>query len=118
MNLLATTREVYVATLDVLNDLTGMLLGLIGGVGVGDVGLKDLVHQTTCAEESELAHVPCGHRRHCLGSCQETYCRSVWRGVFGCGGLWKRLLRRKQAGSLGLYTWTGVQTGDLMGWTS
>jgi len=25
-------------------------------------------------------------------------------GVFGCGGLWKRLLRRKQAGLLCLYT--------------
>jgi len=44
MNLLGTTREVDVATLDVLNDLTGMLLGLIGGVGVGDVGLKGFVH--------------------------------------------------------------------------
>ena len=118
MNLLATAREVNVATLNVLDDLTGMLLGLVGGVGVGDVGLRNLVYQTSCTGKSELAHIPCGHRRHCLGSCQRTCCRKVWRGVFGCGGLWKRLLRRKQAGSLGLYTSTGVQGGDLMGWTS
>jgi len=77
INLLATTGEVDAAVLNVLNDLTGMLLGLIGGVGVGDIGLKDFVYQTTCTGKSELAHAPCGHRRHCLGSFQKTYCRSV-----------------------------------------
>ena len=40
MNLLATTREVDVAILDVLNGLTGMFLGLLRGVGVCNVGLK------------------------------------------------------------------------------
>lgn len=59
MNLLVTTREVDVATLDVLDDLTGMLLGLLGGVGVGNVGLKDFVYQTTCTGQSELARTLC-----------------------------------------------------------
>jgi len=62
MNLLATTRGVDVAILDVLNDLTGVLLGLLRGVGVGDVGLKDFVYQTTCTGQNELTHVPYGHR--------------------------------------------------------
>ena len=59
MNLLVTTREVDVATLDVLDDLTGMLLGLLGGVGVGNVGLKDFVYQTTYTGQSELARTLC-----------------------------------------------------------
>lgn len=62
MNLLATTRGVDVAILDILNDLAGVLLGLLRGVGVGDVGLKDFVYQTICTGQNELTHVPCGHR--------------------------------------------------------
>lgn len=46
---LATAGEVDVAILDFLNDLTGVLLRLLRGVGVGDVGLKICVYQMTCA---------------------------------------------------------------------
>lgn len=61
MNLLASTlREVDVAILDFLNDLTGMFLGLLRGVGVGDVGLE--VYQETRIGQSKAIRVPCGHR--------------------------------------------------------
>jgi len=92
---IVTNRAVDVAILDVLNDLTGVLLRLLRGVGVGDVGL---------VAADNIAQVLAG--RHVA----EEYAE----GRFECDGLWKRLLRRNRGGLLGLYTPTGDRGNDLM----
>jgi len=61
-DLLATIRRgVDVAILEVLDDLTGVLLRIVGGVGVGDIGLG-IVYQSACIGCVLVIDVPCGHR--------------------------------------------------------
>ena len=110
-----TTRVVDVAILDLVNDLTGVLLRLLRGVGVGDVGLKVWVCQGThmpgkvgwstyLVAANNVAEVLV--RRHVV----EEYAE----GRFECDGLWKRLLRRRRGSLPGLYTLQEIE--EMTSW--
>jgi len=53
-----------VASLEVLDDLSRVLLRFFRGVGIGDVGLRGVVYQSTATERDRSSHPPspCGHR--------------------------------------------------------
>ena len=104
-NVLAATRsKVGVAVLNLLDGLSRVLLRLVRGVGVGDVGLGSFTCQPTdgspgalftyLVTADDVAWVL--DRRHIA----EVYVEDV----FGCGGLWKRMLRGERACLLSLYT--------------